>query len=118
MLEPPSLISRQRYRAQDYPNLPSYEDSGQRYADRRLFVLLEKVELTEISQALSRGDQRTPAILEPVFCGGAEALSNELHKTMPDPRRAVVVLELAATAQSVQAWLSKAPVIRRGRPKA
>ena len=118
LLEPPSLINRQRYRAEDYPNFPSYEDGSQRYADRRLFVLLEKVELTEITATSSRGEQRTPVILEPVFCEGAEALSNELHKTMPDPRRAVIVLELAATAQSVQAWLSKAPVIRRGRPKA
>jgi hypothetical protein len=118
LLEPPLLISRQRYRAQDYPNFPSYEHRGRRYADRRLFVLLEKVELTEISPAPSRGEPRTPVVLEPVFCEGAEGLSNELHRTMPDPRRAVIVLELAATAQSVQAWLSKAPVIRRGRPKA
>ncbi len=118
LLKPPSLIGRQRYRARDYPNFPYYEDSGQRYADRRLFVLLEKVELTEITPASSRGQPHTPVVLEPVFCEGAKALSNELHETMPDHRRAVIVLELAATAQSVQAWLAEAPVIRRGRPKA
>jgi hypothetical protein len=37
---------------------------------------------------------------------------------MPDHRRAVTILELAATAQAVQTWLAEAPVIRRGRPKA
>lgn len=118
LLEPPSLINRQRYRAEVYPDFPFYEYRGRRYTDRRLFVLLQKVELTEISPALSRGRPRGPVILEPVFCEGAEALGNELHEIMPDRRRAVTVLELAATAQAVQAWLREAPVIRRGRPKA
>ena len=118
LLEPPSLINRQRYRAEAYPDLPSYEHRGRRYADRRLFVMLQKVELTEIIPASARGRPKVPVILEPVFCEGAEALGAELNETMPDHRRAVTVLELAATAQTVQAWLAEAPVIRRGRPKA
>ena len=117
LLEAPSLINRQRYRAEDYPDLPSYEHRGHRYADRRLFVILQKVELTEISPASARGRPTGPVILEPVFCEGAAALGTELHEAMPDRRRAVTVLELAATAQAVQAWLAEAPVIRRGRPK-
>ena len=36
MIEPPSLINRQRYRAEDYPDVPSYEQGGRRYADGRL----------------------------------------------------------------------------------
>ena len=118
LLEPPSLINRQRYRAEAYPDLPSYEHRGRRYADRRLFVVLQKVELTEVSPASARGRPTGPVILAPVFCEGASALSTELHETMPNRRRAVTVLELAATAQAVQAWLAAAPVIRRGRPKA
>lgn len=118
LLDPPSLIDRQRYRAEDFPDLPSFEHRGRRYADRRLFVLLQKIELTEIIPAVSDRGSRQPVILEPVFCEGVEALGAELSESMPDHRRAATVLELAATAQSVQAWLFEAPVIRRGRPKA
>ena len=117
LLAPPSLISRQPYRAQDYPDLPSYEDDGRSYADRRLFVILQKVELTEINPAASRGRHADPVILEPVFCAGVTALGAKLHDIMPNRRRAVTVLEVAATAQAVQEYLSVAPVIQRGRPK-
>lgn len=105
LLELPSLINRQRYRAEAYP-------------DRRLFVILQKIELTEIMPASMRGAPTGPVILEPVFCKGVEALGTKLNETMPDHRRAVTILELAATAQAVQTWLAEAPVIRRGRPKA
>ncbi len=118
LLKPPSLINRQRYRAKDYPDFPSYDYRDRRYADRRLFVILRKVELTEIIPASARGRPAGPVILEPVFCEGAEDLGTELSETMPDHRRAVTILELAATAQSVQTWLAEAPLIRRGRPKA
>ncbi len=117
LLAPPSLISRQRYRAQDYPDLPSYEDRGGSYADRRLFVILQKIKLTEISPASSHRRHAGPFILDPVFCAGVTALGAKLHDTMPNRRRAVTVLEVAATAQAVQEFLAAAPVIRRGRPK-
>ena len=118
LLAPPSLISRQRYRAKDYPDLPSYVDSDHSDADRRLFIILQKVELTELIPASSRHHQSGPIILEPIFCAGVTALGAKLHDTMPDRRRAVTVLEVAATAQAVQKFLAAAPVIRRGRPKA
>ena len=105
LLEPPSLINRQRYGAENYP-------------DRRLFVILQKIELTEIIPASTRRGPTGPVILEPDFCKGVEALGTKLNETMPDHRRAVTILELAATAQAVQTWLAEAPVIRRGRPKA
>lgn len=118
LLEPPSPIDLQRHPAKAYPDLPSYELRGHHYADRRLFVILRKVELTEIIPQSARGCPTGPVILEPVYCEGAAALSTELSESMPDHRRAVTVLELAATAQAVHGWLAEAPVIRRGRPKA
>ena len=118
LIKAPSLIDRQRHRAETYPGLPTYEHRGRRYADGRLFVILKKVELTEIVPASTRGRAAGPVILEPVFCEGADALGAELHVSMPDRRRVVTVLELAATAQAVQVWLAEAPFIRRGRPKA
>lgn len=118
LLAPPSLISRQHYRTQDYPDLPSYEDGGRSYADRRLFVILQKVELTEISPVSARRRHSGPIFLEPVFCAGVTALGAKLHDTLPNRRRTVTVLEVAATAQAVQTFLAIAPVVRRGRPKA
>ena len=118
LLAPPSLLSRGRHRAKDYPKLPAYEHRGHKWADRRLFVILKKVELKEIIPAHLRKRHRGPVILEPVFCEGVTALGAKMHDIMPNRRRAVTVLELAATAQAVQAYLADAPVIQRGRPKA
>lgn len=118
LLPAPSLPSRQRYRAKDYPDLPSYQVDGDDRADSRLFVILQKIELTEINSAVSRQRLPGPIILEPVFCNGVTELAEKIHNIMPHQRRAVTILEVAAIAQSVQAYLSEAPNIRRGRPKA
>jgi hypothetical protein len=117
MLTPPSLIDRQRYGAKYSPHLPSYEENGQRFADKRLFVVLQKVEMTEIIPRAQRSRPHLPVILEPKFCAGVEALGDVLHHLLPVRRRAVTVLELAATAQAVETFLKEAPPIRRGRPK-
>ena len=118
LLRPPSLLSRGRHRAKDYPKLPAYEHRGHKWADRRLFVILKKVELKEIIPAHLRKRHRGPVFFKPIFCAGVTALGAELHDIMPNHRRAVTVLELASTAQAVRAFLKKAPDIRRGRPKA
>jgi hypothetical protein len=117
MLTLPSLIDRQRYGAKYYPDLPSYEENGQHIADKRLFVVLQKVEMTEIIPRAQRSRPHLPVILEPEFCAGVEALGDVLHHLLPVRRRAVTVLELAATAQAVETFLKEAPPIRRGRPK-
>jgi hypothetical protein len=118
LLTPPSLIDRQRYGAKYYPHLPSYAEDGQRFADRRLFVVLQKVEMTEIIPQGQRSRPHLPVILEPKFCAGVQALGDVLHHLLPARRRAVTVLELAASAQAVETFLKEAPPIRRGRPKA
>ena len=117
LLEPPSLINRQRTRAKNFPDLPAYEENGQLYADKRLFVVLQKVEMTEIISAIEKPRYRFPVILEPIFCEGMEALTEALHDLMPNRRRAVTVLELAASAQAVAVFLKEAPAIQRGRPQ-
>ena len=117
-LAPPSLIDRQPHRARDYPDLPFYDDGGKSWVDNRVFVIVQKLEITEIIPASSRGRHADPIILEPVFCTGVTALGETLHDIMPNRRRTATVLEVAATAQAVQTFLADAPVIRRGRPKA
>ena len=74
--------------------------------------------MTEVIPASKRPHRTTPVILEPIFCAGIEALTEALHDVMPNRRRSVTVLEVAAIAQAVAAFLKKAPLIRRGRPKA
>lgn len=116
LLERPS-VSRSRSRAEHYPDMPTYLHNGRRYADARLFVVISKVEITELFPASPKTTD-TPMFLEPVFCDSAEALGEHLSERMPDRRRVVIVLELAATAQATASFLQQAPVIRRGRPKA
>ncbi len=82
-----------------------------------MFIILQKVELTEITAHTGRRGQTEPIILEPVFCAGITALADTLADMMPNRRRAVTILEVAAIAQRVQACLQDAPLIRRGRPK-
>ncbi len=118
LLERPSLIGRTRHRAESHPDLPTYPHNDRLFADARLFVVISKVELTELFPSSPKKTKNTPLILEPEFCDGIEALSDVLSERMPDRRRIAVVLELAATAQATASFLEKAPVIRRGRPKA
>ncbi len=118
ILTPPSLINRQPHGAKHYPHLPTYEKGRRRYADKRIFVILQKLEKTEIIPPAMRSRHRRPIILEPIiFCAGVEALTESLHDVMPPQRRAVTVLEVAANAQAVEVFLKQAPIIRRGRPK-
>lgn len=117
LMKLPSLLDRQRRLAKDYPSLPSFEHKGVRYADSRLFVILQKLELTEVIPEGMHKKMKGPVISPPVFCKGVEDLGAALGDTMPAHRRAVTVVELAATAQAVHARLEDAPVIRRGRPK-
>ena len=118
LLDRPSLLRRSKLRSLSHPNLPTYKYKGRSYADARLFVVLSKVELTEILPATNNQTDKSPLILEPEFCDGVEALCESLSERMPDKRRIVVVLELTATAQAATSFLEQAPNIRRGRPKA
>ncbi|MEX0923724.1 MAG: hypothetical protein WDZ84_13215 [Rhodovibrionaceae bacterium] len=117
LLKPPSLIDRQRHRAKDYPNVPSDEKENHGDADRRLFMVLRKVEMKEIGSPEYRRRDRLPIFLEPLYCEGISALTKELNNLLPQRRRAVTVLELAANARAVSIYLEQAPIIQRGRPK-
>lgn len=117
MLEGPNLNARRHYPAAKYPNLPTMKHKGKTYADGRGFVVIKKFEITEVFTAPKLAGRSDPLFLEPVFCHGIEDLARTLSMTMPDHRRVVTVVELAATAQAVCAFLEQAPDIRRGRPK-
>lgn len=116
LVQRPSLISRKNHLP--VPNLPTQTKNGKTFADARLFVVIGKIEIRDNLPAGKASQHKAPLFLEPEYCDGVEELSAILGDAMPDRRRVVTVVELTSTAQSVVEFLSKAPSIRRGRPKA
>ncbi len=116
----PSLTDRQNHLAKVHPDLPKIERSSGRapLADARVFLILNRVELTEVFSA-STGRLKTspPVVLEPEFCSGIVGLQERLQTLMPLHRRTVIVVEITALAQAVTAFLDKAPLMPRGRPR-
>ena len=85
--------------------------------DRRVFLLLERVEASEEFPALhqkGRGGDN-PIYREPKICQGLGDLAHELDR-MDQVFRRALVLDLAHTAVGVSKFLAEAPEIRRGRP--
>ena len=116
-LRPPSLNDRQWHRAIDHPDLPVWTDKRRSSADNRTFLIIQKIEITEIFPLLAKHKGKMPIFQTFIFCEGLTALSARLHDLMPQRRRALSIVEVAATAQSIQYYFENAPRIRRGRPK-
>ena len=113
MRNPPS--PRQKISATEYSNEPSYIYRSIKIIDRRVFVLIGKVELTEVfSRPAAKGRNHKPIVYEPRFCSGIEALRNQLHR-MSFNNRKVFVLEMAEMAVMLANFLRDAPLIKRGR---
>lgn len=115
----PSLIDRQRVLASQYPKLPRYEPGPDKaaLADARVFLILNRIEITEVLAAGPKTKPGEAVFLEPEICEGLTALQTRLHDLMPLRRRTVILLELTATAQSITHYLAEAPVVPRGRPR-
>ena len=107
---------RKRIRPQDRPEAPTLLDAGGReYADCRVFVVINKIEIKEIFQLLGGSKLASgPLIMEPVYCRGIEALRNELDRMGPDKRKAMII-EIAHVAAGISGILPDAPVMKRGR---
>ena len=114
LLSPPS--GRRRFRPQDRPEAPILiDDHGREYADCRVFVVINKIEIKEIFQLLGGSKLASgPLILEPVYCRGIEALRNELDRMGADKRKAMII-EIAHVAAGISEILPRAPVMKRGR---
>jgi hypothetical protein len=103
---------RQRRRAQDYPRCPAYEaKGGARLADATVYLVLNKVELTELLATRPKG----PVIAPPQICFGREALAEALAD-LGGAQRKALVLEIGVHARLAAPLLQKAPEMRRGRP--
>jgi len=106
---PPELIA-----AKERPACPSYKQGGIDIADCRHFMVLQKVELTEVYRAESLEPEYQATQHAPIFCLGIEQLRDELH-SMGEGFRKALVLEIAEMAVVLLQHLAKAPLIRRGR---
>ena len=118
LLKRPSLIDRQVHLAKHYPKLPALERGGGRapIADARVFLILNRVEMTELMPAI---DSKSGQAMfgEPEVCEGVARLHQRLDSLMPRHRRTVITTEIAATAQAVASFLDAAPLVPRGRPR-
>lgn len=103
----------ERIAANDRAQCPSYVMGRQRFADCRVFLVLEKVELTETHLRVSSRAKRQAVQFEPVFCKGIEALMETLQ-LMGESFRKALVLELGEMAAVLWACLENAPVPKRG----
>jgi hypothetical protein len=103
-------VARMRLPAGDRPGCPSYEENGRRYADCRVFVIIEKLDLKEAFP----GASKDPVIFAPEYCRGIENLHKRLHR-MNHQRRKALVLEIAHAAALVTEFLATAPLVKRGR---
>jgi hypothetical protein len=85
--------------------------------DRRVFLVLERVELSEELPAIHQGGRGSdsPIYKQPKICHGLEGLEHELDR-MDQLFRRALVLDLAHTAVNVSRFLTEAPEIKRGRP--
>ncbi len=114
LLSPPS--GRKWIRPEDRPEAPTYvDDRGNEFADCRVFVVINKIEMREIFEA--PGGRRLPSgpfILQPVYCRGIEELRIELHRMGADKRKAMI-MEIAYAAAGISGLLPRAPVMKRGR---
>ena len=109
-------LGRRRIRPQDRPEAPILvDDPGREYADCRVFVVINKIEIKEIFQALGGSKLASgPLFLEPVYCRGIEALRNELDRMGADKRKAMII-EIAHVVAGISEFLPRAPVMKRGR---
>ena len=105
-------VSRTFREPEDIPGAPAVMIDGSLKADVRIFMVVNKVDISEQFAALHPGQ---PVIMKPDFAHGIDKLRDLLNRLDFNDRRAFV-LEVANTAAHVTRHLVEAPSIRRGRP--
>ncbi|MEQ9490902.1 MAG: hypothetical protein RIM72_18140 [Alphaproteobacteria bacterium] len=113
----PSLFDRQRQAAKDYPDFPFTIYKGNKIADARVFLIIQKIERSNLLSGNTDDKPKYPTFLAPIYCHGAMELADKIADLMPSRRRTSTIAEIARTAQAVRAFLADAPLIKRGRPK-
>lgn len=113
---------RQRIAAEDRPDAPTYREGGVLLADTDVYLLLDRVETTEILPGHAAGHTaggapREPVVLVPLLLHGGEQLAATLRARAFDfPGHHVV--ELSIMAARLPHFLEDAAPRRRGPPGA
>lgn len=94
------------------PGCPSVGDADGHYADCHLYLLIERVELTETMPAYEQG---RAIFTSPVFCHGRAELARALER-LDQKMRKVLLVELALRAVLLRKFLNESVAVRRGRP--
>lgn len=87
------------------------------YDDPTVFAIIRAVQFTEL-WSLSKERKKSPLVFRPEFFYGFKNLANILSDQMPMNFHHCHVIEIATIAHRIDKFLSSAPLIQRGRPKA
>lgn len=99
-----------RLSAKDRPNSPTMTIDGKTYADCSVFLLIQRVELTE---AWPMASKDKPLVFEPEIAYGRTELG-ALISRMGLHHRKLLVLELADNVAMIEAYLPETSPSRRG----
>jgi len=99
--------------AKDRRGCPTYQRNGVDYADCWIFMVMQKIGLTESLPGDAEA-QKEDQLLVPQFFRGRAKLHKELD-SMPSHYRKAFVIEIAEIAVLVTSHLEQAPLIKRGR---
>ncbi|MEQ9330839.1 hypothetical protein [Thalassobaculum sp.] len=115
-LEASPAAPRQRILAEERPGSPSYPEAGLPLADTEVYLVLNRVETTEVFPNLAPGpDPGSPLVLEPLLVPGGERLAATLReRAFGFPGHYVV--ELSVMAALLRHYLADAAPRRRGQP--
>jgi hypothetical protein len=117
VLESPPVL-RSRLAAEQRPKSPKYKEGAIEYADTRMFLHFERVELKEAFPGLRGKNAPThPLIINPKMFRGLAELTKELDR-MNMGYRKTLILEISETIIRLQQLLEAAPTTARGRPVA
>ena len=106
--------NRRRVHPRNDPDAPTYQVRGSRWVDRRFFMVIGKVEMTELFPRLEAQIKAgEPVFLRPAYLEGVDKLASYLNERLGF--RKSLVLEISGPAREVNAQLPLAPEIKRGR---
>jgi hypothetical protein len=109
------MRSPPRFRSRHSPKTGAGRSTMEPEEDRRVFLVVERVEFAEaFPTAAGRKVDQGAIFREPTFCHGIDGLRDKLDAMDHFFRRAVV-MEIANMAARVSEFLDQAPLVRRGR---
>ncbi len=105
-------LERHHVAAEDYPDHPRYTHKTIKMADFRIYLLIDRIELTELFENISRS-KNEPVFRKPFVCRGVDALRDAFHDRFFHDRK-TVVLEIGTLARRVNDALKDTKPLRRG----